>query len=136
MNISLSIGHCYLELGNYKEAIKNYYKVEFLDEKSTRAWRPLAWSLLLSGDYEQSQKYYDKIIAENPIAEDYLNIGHLALAKNDMQSVIQNYKKYVTNNDINTLIKALKQDEKYLVELGIDISLLPFVIDALLYSID
>lgn len=136
LNISLSIGHCYLELGNYKEAIKNYYKVEFLDEKSTRAWRSLAWSLLLSGDYEQSQKYYDKIIAENPIAEDYLNIGHLALAKNDMQSVIQNYKKYVTNNDINTLIKALKQDEKYLVELGIDISLLPFVIDALLYSID
>lgn len=138
LNVTLSIGHCYLELGNYKEAIKNYYKVEFLDEKSTRAWRPLAWSLLLSGDYEQCQKYYEKIITENPIAEDYLNIGHLALAKGNMQSVILNYKKYLTNNDndISKLITALKQDEKYLVELGIDLSLLPFVVDALLYSID
>lgn len=138
LNVTLSIGHCYLEFGNYKEAIKNYYKVEFLDEKSTRAWRPLAWSLLLSGDYEQSHKYYEKIIAEKPIAEDYLNIGHLALAKNDMQSAIKNYKQYVANNDndINKLIQAIKQDEKYLVELGIDSSLLPFVVDALLYSIN
>ncbi len=138
LNVTLSIGHCYLEAGNYKEAIKNYYKVEFLDEKSTRAWRPLAWSLLLLGDYDQSQKYYEKIIAENPIAEDYLNVGHLALAKSDMQSVIANYKCYVVNNDgdINKLIQALSQDEKYLVELGVDLSLLPFVVDAILYSIN
>lgn len=138
LNVSLNIGHCYLEMGNYREAIKNYYKVEFLDEKSTRAWRPLAWSLLLLRDYEQSQKYYEKIIEQNPIAEDYLNLGHLALAKNDMQFVMENYKRYIAMNDgdINKLIQAIKQDEKYLVELGVDVSLLPFVVDAILYSIN
>lgn len=138
LNVSLNIGHCYLEMGNYREAIKNYYKVEFLDEKSTRAWRPLAWSLLLLRDYEQSQKYYEKIIEQNPIAEDYLNLGHLALAKNDMQFVMENYKRYIAMNDgdINKLIHAIKQDEKYLVELGVDVSLLPFVVDAILYSIN
>ncbi len=138
LNVSLNIGHCYLEMGNYREAIKNYYKVEFLDEKSTRAWRPLAWSLLLSGDYEQSLKYYEKIIEQNPIAEDYLNMGHLALAKNNMQLVIENYKRYITMNDgdVNRLIQAINQDEKYLMELGVDASLLPFVVDAILYSIN
>lgn len=138
LNVALNIGHCYLELGNYNEAIKNYYKVEFLDDKSTRAWRPLAWSLLLIGDYDQSQKYYEKIIIANPIAEDYLNMGHLALAKNEMQLVVENYKRYIemSDGDVNALIQSLKQDEKYLLELGVDSSLLPFVVDAILYSID
>ena len=138
LNVAMNIGHCYLELGEYNEAIKNYYKVEFLDEKSTRAWRPLAWCLLLSGDYDQSRAYYDRIFSDNPTMEDYLNMGHLALVKRDISLAIDYYKRSIDNDcsKIDTLINSLNKDESYLIKIGVDVSLIPFIIDALLYSID
>lgn len=138
LNVAMNIGHCYLELGEYNEAIKNYYKVEFLDEKSTRAWRPLAWCLLLSGDYDQSLAYYDRILSDNPTMEDYLNMGHLALVKRDISLAIDYYKRSIDNDSskIDTLINSLNKDESYLIKIGVDVSLIPFIIDALLYSID
>lgn len=138
LNVAMNIGHCYLELGEYNEAIKNYYKVEFLDEKSTRAWRPLAWCLLLSGDYDQSRAYYDRILSDNPTMEDYLNMGHLALVKRDISLAIDYYKRSIDNDSskIDTLINSLNKDESYLIKIGVDVSLIPFIIDALLYSID
>lgn len=136
--VTMNIGHCHLELENYKEAIKNYYKVEFLDEKSTRAWRPLAWCLLLSGDFDQSSGYYSKILNDQPTAEDYLNMGHLALAQSNISKAIESYKLSIDNKctNVDWLIDSLKKDEKYLTKIGVDISLMPFIVDALLYSID
>lgn len=138
LNVAINIGHCFLELGNYTEAIKYYYKVEFLDEKSNRAWRPLAWCLMLSRDFEQSKTYYDKILNDNPTNEDFLNIGHLNLAQGRILDAIDYYKMAIKTNayDINWLIKSLHSDEKYLIEIGIDVSIIPFVVDSLLYSID
>lgn len=138
LNVAINIGHCFLELGNYTEAIKYYYKVEFLDEKSTRAWRPLAWCLMLSRDFEQSKTYYDKILNDNPTNDDFLNIGHLNLAQGRILDAIDYYKMAIKTNssDINWLIKSLHSDEKYLIEIGIDVSIIPFVVDSLLYSID
>ena len=138
LNVAMNIGHCYLELGEYNEAIKNYYKVEFLDEKSTRAWRPLAWCLLLSGDYDQSRAYYDRILSDNPTMEDYLNMGHLALVKRDISLAIDYYKSSIDNDSskIDKLIDSLNKDESYLIKIGVDVSLIPFIVDALLYSID
>lgn len=136
--VTMNIGHCYLELGEYKEAIKNYYKVEFLDEKSTRAWRPLAWCLLLSGDYEQSSGYYHRVLNDNPNAEDFINMGHLALAQGDISKAIESYKKSLGSEGfgVDNLIESLKADEVYLVKIGVDITLMPLIVDALLYSID
>ena len=136
LGITINIGHCYLELGDYKEAVKNYYKVEFLDENSTKAWRPLAWCLLLLGEYSQSRSYYDKILTDNPSSEDFLNMGHLAFAQKNIQDAISYYKNSIKDGNINTLIDSLKKDEKFLVEMGIDVSLIPLVIDAILYLIE
>ncbi len=136
LNVALNIGHCYLELGKYREAIKNYYKVEFLDEKSTRAWRPLAWCLLLSGEYAQSQSYYDKISTDNPTSEDFLNMGHLALAKKNIQGAIRLYKQSINGKDIDHLIDSLNNDEHYLKAVDIDTAIIPFIVDAILYSFD
>lgn len=138
LNVALCIGHCYLELGDYKQAIKNYYKVEFLDEKSTRAWRPLAWCLLLAGEFEQSRIYYDKILSDNPSSEDFLNVGHLSLAQKRISEAISFYKRSIDEDvtKVDTLIELLNKDKKYLDEIGVDASLMHFIVDALLYSID
>ncbi|MBQ7042653.1 MAG: tetratricopeptide repeat protein [Muribaculaceae bacterium] len=135
--VTMNIGHCYLAQGKYEEALKYYYKVEFLDEKSTRAWRPIAWCSLLSNDFEQSQTYYKKIIKENPDANDYLNYGHLHLAIGDYKGAVECYKKSIKsdNNNQQNFISAINADTQYFGKLGIKEDIIPFVIDAVKYSI-
>ena len=41
LSIQICIGHCHLELKNYNEALKYYFKVDYMVNKSTKAWRPL-----------------------------------------------------------------------------------------------
>lgn len=49
LNLALQYGYLLTEKERYADAIKQFYKVEYLDEKSDRAWRPLAWTLFLTG---------------------------------------------------------------------------------------
>ena len=138
LNIALSYGHTLLDLNRFDEAIKQYYKVEFLDEKSTRAWRPLAWSLLLSRDFEQSRRYYDLILNDNPTAEDYLNMGHLALATIDYHKAINYYGKSLVagGGDVESLSKALNDDIESLKLIGVQLEILPLIIDSVQYHLD
>lgn len=137
LSVAMNIGHCYLEQGRYEEALKYYYKVEFLDEKSTRAWRPIAWSSLLSKDYEQSEVYYNKIIGNSPKSTDYLNMGHLNLAMGNYKSAVEAYKKSIIldNNNVPNFIKAIDADTQYFDKMGIDTLIVPFIIDAVQYSL-
>lgn len=137
LSVAMNIGHCYLAQDKYEEALKYYYKVEFLDEKSTKAWRPIAWCSLLSMDFEQSQVYYKKIIEDTPNVTDYLNYGHLHLAMGDYKSAVDCYKKSVIsdNNNQQNFINSINADAQYWGRLGIKEDIMPFVIDAVKYSI-
>lgn len=137
LSVAMSIGHCYLLQEKYGDALKYYYKVEFLDEKSTKAWRPIAWCSLLSKDFEQSKIYYKKIIENNPDTGDYLNLGHLYLAMGDYNNAVEYYKKSIKsdNNNQQNFINSISVDAKYFGKLGIKEDIIPFVIDAVQYSI-
>lgn len=138
LNTALSIGHCLLELGQVKEALNYYYKVEFLDDKSTRAWRPVAWASFVAGEYERSRVYYEKVLTDAPSANDYLNMGHLNLVTGDIKEAINYYNLSVDNDngDVEKFIDRFKEDEHYLTDAGVTPTLLPLVVDALLYSRD
>lgn len=136
LGVALSIGHCYLELDRYDDALRYYFKVEFLDDKSTRAWRPIAWTSFVAGDFEQSRSYYEKVLTDHPSAADYLNMGHLYLASGSMKEALNYYGLSVDNDSEGTegFIRSFKSDVPRLVAAGVAESLLPLVIDALLYS--
>ncbi len=135
---ALLLGYVCIEHGDLQRAIKQFYKVEFLDEKSTKAWRPLAWTLFLTGDFDGSSRYYAKILQDAPTAVDYLNMGHVALASGDTRSAINHYGLYLQNvsgADADTLPKAIAADADSLKKAGVDTSTLPLVIDAVAYSL-
>lgn len=78
---SITMGRAHLALGHYGQAVNAFYKAFYLDEKSGKALRPLAWSLLMDKQFDQSRKYYERILTDfDPKPEDYLNMGHLSLA--------------------------------------------------------
>jgi tetratricopeptide (TPR) repeat protein len=142
----LNMGRCYVELQRYEEAIGAYYKAEYLDEKSGKALRPLAWCLLMTRDLERSRKYYEKVFAHfEPTQEDYLNMGHLALVEGNFKEALNFYSLNISarmNGDethrteaIDGFIADMKSDADYLKNVGVDAGLVPLLVDSLLYKI-
>lgn len=133
---ALMLGYCLMEKGLYKEAISQFYKVDFLDEKSHKAWRPLAWTHFLNRDFDRAEEYYQKIIAHSPRSNDYLNMGHVALAKGNLREAINAYRLAVDsseNHDLD-LRQALADDAPALASAGID-PLLPSLVADAVYRI-
>ncbi len=78
---SMAMGRAHLALGHHTEAVNSFYKAFYLDEESGKALRPLAWSLLMDKQFDQSRKYYERVLTDfDPKPEDFLNMGHLSLA--------------------------------------------------------
>lgn len=137
ITVSLNIGHCLLELGRHKEAMKYYYKVEFKDEHNVRAYRPLAWCAFMNKEFGVSLRYYEKIMKDgSPTATDYMNMGHLAIASGNYKEAINYYKLSMaeSKSDPGQFIQAVKADYPVMSRVGIDLGIVPLVIDAALYS--
>lgn len=144
---ALNIGRCLVELGRYDEAVAAYFKSEYLDSRSTKALRPLAWCLLLTGDFAQSRKYYEKVVSLTaPTADDYLNMGHLSLAEGKFQEAMNFYSMNIAargggnatgsarQEAVDGFIKDMRDDAKYLKKIGVDPELLPLLTDSILYN--
>jgi len=143
---ALNMGRCLLGLERYDEAVAAFFKVEYLDEKSGKALRPLAWSLLLSGDYEKSGKYYAKIFdGDKILPADHLNAGHLRLAEGRVSQAREHYRSYMTllreadprleeHEAFKRLRHDLNQDMPVLIKCGVAPELVPLLLDSILYG--
>jgi tetratricopeptide (TPR) repeat protein len=136
LSIQLSIGHCYLELKNYTEALKHYFKVEYLTNNKEKAWRPIAWCSFLSGKYEQALDYFQKIIASNPNAIDYLNAGHTRLAMGNSKEALELYKSALNSNgnSFEKFTESFVADIPDLLNAGVKTDDIPIILDSLVYG--
>ena len=151
---ALAIGRCHLALGDNDRALQAFFKAEYLGGKPEKTLRPLAWTLLISHDFERAHKYFEKVMLNlAPTADDYLNMGHLALAEGRLREALNFYSlnismrtdapatassgehPYNRRTAIDSLIADINQDLPTLTALGVDPTLVPLLIDSLLYSI-
>ncbi len=135
--VCLSIGHCLLELNRVDDALKYYFKVDYLSRSDIKALRPIAWCLFLQKNFSQSEEYYKKIIASTASAEDYMNFGHLLLAKNDTKGAIAAYKESLklSGNDFNKFADNFNSDRKYLATNDISDNDMALILDIIHYNI-
>ncbi len=134
-SVALLLGYVLLEKRDYDGALNQFYKVEFMDDKSDRAWRPLAWTLFLKGKHADSRRYYEKILLDNPTATDYLNIGHAALANGDVRSAINYYKLSMEQGGADgrkAFVASMSQDADAMAQAGVDMKFVPLIMDATL----
>ena len=95
MGVQLNIGNCFLEKKMYEEALKVYFKIEYLKPKNNKVWRPIAWCSFVTGKIDQSIKYFDKIPDNEKKYYDWLNLGHAEWAKKNRNlKLLSLLKKY------------------------------------------
>lgn len=132
----MAFGNCLLEMKRWNDAAKYYFKVRYLEPDSTRALRPLAWSLLMQHDYKRAKELYDEVLRHNPTSDDYLNMGHLALATHDHENALNFYKLSINAGDglHSTLARKLNDDADALASLGIEQEIIPLILDSIKYT--
>ena len=137
--IAMATGYTFMQGENYREALKHFHKAEFLSPDVKEPLRPIAWSLFMIGDFNRSSSYYNRILMDSPIAEDYLNMGHVALAEAKFKEAINYYKTYIiTNkiNDIDDFFKTLASDRPLVQKAGVKPNLIWLIADAVLYEMN
>jgi tetratricopeptide (TPR) repeat protein len=133
--VQLNIGHCYLELKQYDEALNYYFKVELLNSNNTRAWRSIAWCAFLSNKFDVAQKYYARILENKPNAHDYLNAGHVELCLDNNSKTVEFYKlSQNAAGSLEAFNSMLEDDIELLNEAGVDTKILPIIVDKMLYD--
>lgn len=133
--VAVSLASLYISSGDYPKAITMLHKAEFLDETSSRTWRPLAWALFLDRQFDASKSYYDRVLTNKPTSNDYLNMGHLAWARGNLSEALSFYRRSAAESSVEALIGAIRQDTRQLEAAGVDVSLMPLIIDAIIYDI-
>lgn len=135
--IEMNIGHCYFEQKQYMNALQHYFKVDYLDPKNPRAWRPIAWCSFLEKKNEQARRYYEKILAEKPSAQDYMNAGHVEFALGNIKAALNLYRQSIEKDGFNLerFLTAFRQDEEDLKSHGIAPEDIPILLDQLMYSV-
>ena len=137
-SLALVLGHCYAESKQFDHALKEYYKVEYLDSKSHSAWRPLAWCLFMTRDYEKSRKYYTLIFnEETPKENDYLNFGHLCLVEGKFEEALSYYYNAFSalGNDIDKFAEQWQKDIPNLKAAGLEAFDANLILDAIMMKI-
>ena len=135
-NVALAnnIANCLLEGGRIEEALKYFFKVDYLASKGERTMRPIAWCSFLIGNYGQSVDYYNRIIAKQPGANDYINRGHALLCSGQVKDAVASYMDAVDKSGGSEVLKTLDDDRHYLLDAGVDKLTIALIFDKIRYK--
>lgn len=135
-NVALAnnIANCLLEGGRIEEALKYFFKVDYLASKGERTMRPIAWYSFLIGNYSQSVDYYNRIIAKQPGANDYINRGHALLCSGQVKDAVASYMDAVDKSGGSEVLKTLDDDRHYLLDAGVDKLTIALIFDKIRYK--
>ncbi|MBR4118657.1 MAG: tetratricopeptide repeat protein [Bacteroidales bacterium] len=120
-SFEMQIGYCLLMANKYNEALECFYKVDFITDGTPKTWRAIGWCLFLLGKFDEAQNYYEKILSTAPTPNDYINIGHIYLIKNDINNALSSYTKSIemSLNDTGNFEDSILKDKEILLKLGV-----------------
>lgn len=135
LNNQLNTGHCLLELERYDEALQCYFKVEYLAPGNNRVWRPIAWCSFLTGKKEQAEKYYLKLMEDEPNRHDLMNMGHVQWSLGHRKEALDFYRKAISKEGFSAaeFLDIFEEDLPHLLDQGIDRDDVPIMLDQLRY---
>lgn len=85
------IGECLIQQKQYDEAFRYLFKANYLSDDAPQTIRALAWCSLLTGQTEQAENFYAKLLNRTPAESDWLNAGHTALIRQAVGLAVERY---------------------------------------------
>lgn len=135
VRLAVTIGNVALDAGLTEEALKEYYKADFLGDRTGNALRGLGWGNFLIGDYNKSLVYFDRILSSgNANKNDYLNAGHLMMALGRFRDAADRYilSIHASEMKIDGFEESMNSDRHHLEKAGVDPLMIDIVTDAVI----
>jgi tetratricopeptide (TPR) repeat protein len=131
------IAHCNLDLKNYDEALKYYFRVEYNEPGNLKILRPIAFCYFALGRFDESEKYYERLSAGKLNSHDLINKGHLALCQGRKKDAVNLYKQSLGTGELkkDQFVAIFSEDRTLLISLGVNPDDLPILLDYLLFNV-
>jgi len=127
-----------MELKQYDEALKSYFKVEYLSPGNKKIWRPIGWCSLLLGKKKQSEQYFKMLVDDTPNKFDLMNMGHVQWCLGKRKIALDFYQQSINDADMSEkeFMEAFLEDLDHLLRQGVDPDDVPIMLDQLRYSLE
>jgi len=94
---------------------------------------------VLSGtwQFDDSERYYERLSVEKLTAHDYINKGHLALCQGKKKEAVENYKQSIVSGEISRedFMSIFAEDRSLLVSNRVNPDDLPILLTNLFFIV-
>ena len=122
-NINYAVKRCVtlLKTERYAEAREELFRLDYQYPDNMNVKRVFAWTMLLDKSLDKASQLYDRILADTPMAEDYLNSGYCWWAKGNIGQAKNSFQAWITMTKGNKdrLLEEIRNDQKVLDLYGI-----------------
>lgn len=122
-NINYAVKRCVtlLKTERYAEAREELFRFDYQYPDNMNVKRVFAWTMLLDKSLDKASQLYDRILADAPMAEDYLNSGYCWWAKGNIGQAKNSFQAWITMTKGNKdrLLEEIRNDQKVLDLYGI-----------------
>ncbi len=122
-NINYAVKRCVtlLKTERYAEAREELFRLDYQYPDNMNVKRVFAWTMLLDKSLDKASQLYDLILADAPMAEDYLNSGYCWWAKGNIGQAKNSFQAWITMTKGNKdrLLEEIRNDQKVLDLYGI-----------------
>lgn len=138
IHTTMMIGNCYLDLKEYDKALSYYFKVEYNNPGNIKILRPIAYCYLAMGRLDDSNKYYQRLSGDKLNVHDLINMGHLALCRNNKKEATDFYRRGIVSGELSKekFSKIFNEDTQLLIGLGVKKDELSLLLDYLFFLLD
>lgn len=121
-----------------EEALKIYFKVNYLKPENLTAIRGIAWSYLLMNKIDLAKKYIIPLLPNSKNYNDYANLGHCYLAEDNIKEALNYYVEATEiaikySPDACDIASLVNDDRELLKKLNIPESLINTLSDLINY---
>lgn len=137
VKLLFNYGDMLLNSGEYDEALRQFYHGEYLSPDNIKLQRAVAWGELMRKNYDKAAEYYDRLLAKNPEASDYINAAHISLINSNFSKATELYLHGASllSEPITDFENTFKSDKDILLSGGIDETTLNIFLDEIIYRI-
>ncbi len=134
LNMICMLADCLAAEGKPEEALKEYYKADYLQSGNQKVERAIVWNELRSGHYDKSRRYSVRVLAGTPTARDFINAGHLDFLEGKPGDAARNYKEAIKAFGSREVFDtAIAADIETLIEHGADSTDFQLLLNAISY---